>query len=56
MCGFSDNQIIIKFMPPWQVATITVDVVVGVLLGASVAWIVTDIILEKRRAKAGKAQ
>lgn len=51
MCGFSDNQVIIKFMPPWQVAIISVDVVVGVLLGASFIWLAYDLIKERLKSK-----
>lgn len=53
MCGFTDNQIIVRFMPPWQVAMITADVVVGVLLAASVVWLVVDLALGKRKEKQG---
>ena len=53
MCGFTDNQIIVRFMPPWQVAMITADVVVGVLLAASVVWLVVDLALGKRKEKLG---
>ena len=45
MNAYSSNQEIIPIMPAWEVAVITVDVIFGVLLGASVVWFAVDNVL-----------
>lgn len=54
MNSYSSNTNIITVTPPWETAVIAVDVVFGVLLGASVIWFVADNtvrFIKKRRAE-----
>ena len=54
MNSYSSNTNIVTVTPPWETAVIAVDVVFGVLLGASVIWFVADNtvrFIKKRRAE-----
>lgn len=54
MNSYSSNTVITAVTPPWETAVIAVDVVFGVLLGASVVWFVVDNvvrIVKERKAK-----
>ncbi len=53
MNSYSSDSRVIRITPPWVNAVIAVDVVTGVLLGASVAWFAADqimTIVKKRKA------
>ena len=54
MNSYSSNTVITAVTPPWETAVIAVDVVFGVLLGASVVWFVVDNvvrIVKERKSK-----
>lgn len=49
MNGFSAGTRIVQLTPWWQILLIVLDIVVGVLMVASVAWFATTLILDRRK-------
>lgn len=52
MNSYSSNTVITRVTPPWEIAVITVNIVSGILLFASVAWLFGSIVADKKKSKA----